>query len=114
MAFNDIDRHNIKKAVGGLCEKNTPAHLKDQLRFDYEIEVQNVIIYEIRPAFMREGEFTKMPLAKLTYVGSRKIWKLYWKRASGKWGKYEPKDSAREINALVQEIEQDTHGCFFG
>ena len=82
--------------------------------FDYEIERQNVIIYEIRPAFMREGEFTKMPMAKLTYVSSRKIWKLYWKRASGKWEKYEPMDSAREISALVQEIEQDTHGCFFG
>jgi len=72
MAFNDLDTHKIKKAVGGLCEKRTPAHLKDKLRFEYEIEWQNVIIYEIRPAFMQEGEFTKMPMAKLTYVSSRK------------------------------------------
>ncbi len=114
MAFNDIEQHKIKKAVGGLCEKRTPAHLKDQLRFEHEIEGQNVIVYEVRPAFRREGEFTKMPLAKLTYVSSRKIWKLYWKRASGKWEKYEPKDSDKDLNTLVQEIEQDTHGCFFG
>ena len=99
MAFNDIDRHKIKKAVGGLCKQNTPAHLKDKLRFEYEIEGQNVIIYEVRPAFMREGEFTKMPLAKLTYVTSRKIWKLYWKRASGKWKNYEPKDSAKDLKS---------------
>ncbi len=45
--------------VGGLCTHRTPAHLKDQLRYEYEIEKQNVIIYEIRPAFMQEGEFTK-------------------------------------------------------
>ncbi len=48
MAFNDIDSYKIKKDVGGLCEQRTPAHLKDQLRFEYEIEGQNVIIYEVR------------------------------------------------------------------
>ena len=95
MAFNDIDHHKIKKAVGGLCEQRTPAHLKDKLRFEYEIEGQNVIIYEVRPAIRREGEFTKMPLAKLTYVNSQKIRKLYWKRESGKWENDEPKDSAK-------------------
>lgn len=114
MAFNDIDHHKIKKSIGGLCEQRTPAHLKDKLRFEYEIEGQNVIIYEVRPAFRREGEFTKMPLAKLTYVTSRKIWKLYWKRASGKWEKYGPMDSAKDLKSLVQEIDQDTNGCFFG
>jgi len=114
MAFNDIDRHKIKKAVGGLCEQRTPAHLKDELRFEYEIDKQNVIIYEVRPAFMQEGEFTKMPLAKLTYVSSRKIWNLYWKRASGKWKKYEPMDSAKDLKPLVREIDQDAYGCFFG
>lgn len=114
MAFTDIDLHKIKKAVGVLCKQRTPAHLKDKLRYEYEIEKQNVIVYEVRPAFMQEGEFTKMPMAKLTYVSSRKIWKLFWKRASGKWEKYEPKDEAKELNTLVQEIDQDEYGCFFG
>ena len=114
MAFTDLDLHKIKKAVGGLCEKRTPSHLKDKLRYEYEIEKQNVVIYEIRPAFMKEGEFTKMPMAKLTYVSSRKIWKLFWKRASGKWEKYKPEEEASELYTLIQEIDQDAYGCFFG
>ena len=114
MAFKDIDRHKIKKAVGGLCEKKTPAHLKDKLQFEYEIDGQNVIIYEVREIWRRAGEFTKMPIAKLTYVSSRRIWKLYWKRASGKWEKYEPKETAEDLKSLVQEIQKDEFGCFFG
>lgn len=114
MAFTDIDLQRIKKDVGGLCNKRSPAQLRDQLRFEYAIENQSVIIYEIRPAWKMPGEFTRMPLAKLTHVDSRKIWKLFWKRASGKWMAYEPKASAKALSDLVAEIDKDVYGCFFG
>ncbi len=114
MFFTDINLQKIKNEVGGFCSRKTPAHLKNKLRFDYEIEKQNVIIYEIRPVWNNPADFTKMPIAKLTYVNSRKIWKLYWKRANGKWDKYDPKESAKKLRTLVQAIEEDSYGCFFG
>jgi hypothetical protein len=114
MAFSEIDRHRIKKEVGGLCSQRTPNHDRDKLRFEYDIEKQNVIINEVRPAWNNPKEPTKLPFAKLTYVKSRNIWKLYWKRASGKWERYEPKDSDKDLGALVQEIDKDPYGCFFG
>lgn len=114
MAFSDIDRQKIKNKVGGLCSKMTPQHLKNKLRFEYEIENQSVIIYEIRPAFRNLGEFTKMPIAKLSYVKSGNLWKLYWQRASGKWQRYETGSSAKSLDKLVEEIERDSYGCFFG
>ena len=114
MAFTEIDLHRIKKEVGGLCSEKAPAHIKDELRYEYEIEKQNVIIYEVRPAWDNKDEIIRMPLAKLTYVGSHRIWKLYWKRASGKWERYEPKDTAKKLRELVQVINEDAYGCFFG
>jgi hypothetical protein len=114
MAFSDSVLQKVKRIVGGLCSEKTPDHLKEQLRFEYEIEKQNVIIFEVRPAWKNPSEFTRMPLAKLTYVKSENIWKLYWKRASGKWVLYEPKGSAKDLGVLVGEIDKDTHGCFFG
>ncbi|MGR8978853.1 MAG: DUF3024 domain-containing protein [Gammaproteobacteria bacterium] len=114
MAFTDIDLQKIKNQVGRLCLKRTPEHLKDELRIEYEIEKQNVIIYEIRPVWNNPSEFIKLPLAKLSYISSQKVWKLYWKRASGKWNKYEPKEFDKDLGRLVQEIDKDTYGCFFG
>ncbi|MBC2716010.1 MAG: DUF3024 domain-containing protein [Desulfobacteraceae bacterium] len=37
-----------------------------------------------------------------------------WKRASGKWERYEPKDTTKELRNLVQVIKEDMYGCFFG
>ena len=54
MAFSDIERQKIKNEVGGLCSQRTPAHLKDKLRFEYDIEKQNVFIYE---AEHRQNEY---------------------------------------------------------
>ena len=52
-------------------------------------------------------------MAKLTYVVSKKIWKLNWQRANLKWAKYEPKESAQYLDELVKEIDNDEYGCFF-
>jgi hypothetical protein len=114
MAFSGIDHQKIKNDVGGLCSKRTPTHLKSQLRFEYDIEKRNVFLYEVRPAWNNPKEHPKLPFAKLTYVKSQKIRKLYWKRASGKWERYEPKESDIDLGALVQEIDKDPYGCFFG
>lgn len=114
MAFTDIELQKVKKIVGALCSEKTPDHLKDQLRFEYEIENQNVIIYEVRPAWKNPSEFTRMPLAKLIYVRTENIWKLYWQRASGKWVLYQPKKSSKDLGILVGVIDKDSHGCFFG
>ncbi len=114
MAFNEIELHRIKKEVGGLCRKRSPEALKDQLRFDYKIEKYNVIIYEIRPRWDNPAEITEMPIAKLTFVDSRNLWKLFWQRANGKWEKYEPMDSSKNLGDLAQAIASDVYGCFFG
>ena len=114
MAFSEIELHRIKKEVGGFCSKRSPAHLKDQLRYDYEVDKQSVIIYEIRPMWENPQKHTKAPVAKLTYVIGRKIWKLFWQRANMKWVAYEPGQSAPDLNTLVKEIDADRYGCFFG
>ena len=113
MAFNEIGLQKIKKEVGGLCRKRSPEELKDQLRFDYKIEKYDLIIYEIRPRWDNPAEITEMPIAKLTFVLSRNIWKLFWQRANGKWVRYKPKESSKELSDLTRAIESDVYGCFF-
>jgi hypothetical protein len=38
MTLTDIDLQKVKNKVGRLCSERTPEHLRDQLRFEYEIE----------------------------------------------------------------------------
>lgn len=114
MAFNETGLQKIQKEVGALCRKKSSEALDDQLRFDYKIEKYDVIIYEIRPRWDNPSEITEMPIAKLTFVLSRNIWKLSWQRANGKWVRYKPKESSKDLSDLTRAIESDAQGCFFG
>jgi hypothetical protein len=114
MALSEFELFRIKKEVGGFCSRRVPEHLHNQVRLEHDIEKHTVIIYEARPNFKKPDIITRIPIAKLTYVAARKIWKLYWQKANGKWCKYEPKESDRELKVLIEEINQDPYACFFG
>lgn len=51
MAFPEFELKRIDKSVGSLCNEKVPAHIRNQLRFEHEIDGQNVLIWEIRPVW---------------------------------------------------------------
>ncbi|MBT9439028.1 MAG: DUF3024 domain-containing protein [Desulfobacterales bacterium] len=114
MAFTEIEIHKINKFVGALCKKRSPGHIRDKLRYEYKIESQDVILFEIRPRWDEPNEQIRLPFAKLKFVRTQNIWKLFWQRADMKWHKYGPFESSRDLVELVAEIDADPHGCFFG
>jgi len=114
MAFSELEKKLIEKVVGKFCDIRVPMRVRDQLRNGYRVDGQNLFIYESRPMWNKPSEWMDLDFAKLTYVKSKGNWKLYWKRASGKWKLYEPHSESRELGDLINTIDQDRYGCFFG
>jgi len=52
--------------------------------------------------------------AKIRYVKSHGVWRLYWHRASGKWEAYSPFRESSDLEALLACIDEDSFGCFKG
>jgi len=42
------------------------------------------------------------------------MWQLFWQRANGKWFSYEPFPHSKNLKSIIEEIEADQYGCFFG
>ena len=105
----------IEKLVGQYVESRRPAaHMRSQLDISFRITGQSVEIVEIRPEWNDPSRKTETPVAKATYVKSQKLWKLYWMRADGKWHVIEPLPSSASLEKILETIEQDPHGCFWG
>ena len=114
MGVTDIQKQQIKKIVGELCRKRSPESTKDQYRTEYEIDGQSVILFEVRSVWDDPSQYIEAPFAKLTYVGTRNEWQLFWQRADMKWHRYVPLAASKDLRVLVNEIEKDPHYCFFG
>lgn len=115
MAFSEIELARIEKNMAEFLGRiRPPAHIRDQLDFIYRVEGQSIEIFEVRPQWGNPKEKTEQPFAKATFVKSQGIWKVYWRRANGKWYLYEPSAEVKTIGEFLSVIEKDEYGCFFG
>jgi hypothetical protein len=91
-----------------------PESIRDRLDITYKIEDQSVILQEVRPVFKRPGEIGEYGYAKATFVKRSNKWKVYWKRASGKWDPYPPTPEVNDLKEFIELVEEDRHHCFKG
>ena len=114
MPFSETELKRIEQVVGDLCHRRSPAHLRDEIRLSYSVKNHEVLVQEARPDWHNPSQWIQCDIAKLRYVRTSDEWRLYWKRASGKWWLYEPHSPSGSLSAMVKEIDIDSDGCFFG
>jgi hypothetical protein len=61
----------------------------------------------VRPAFNRPGRFFWESIARVRHVCSRRVWRLHWKRADGKWHGYLPRPEVKPLAAALRAIDED-------
>lgn len=91
-----------------------PEDIRSKLDIGYDYDGRAIEFYEIRPNWINPSIIQHLPFAKIRYVKSKNIWNLYWKRASGKWESYQPFPHASKLQSLLDCIEKDEYGCFYG
>lgn len=89
-----------------------PASVVDKIKIVAEKIRGSYILFEMRPAWDDNSKpWTKYEIAKLSYVEKTESWKLYWRRASGKWELYR---ELKTLAGVLNVIEKDKNGCFWG
>jgi len=108
----NINESTVKKYVESLRPENI--EVRKQIDIGYSFDGQVIELFEIRPIWKEPKKYQKQPFAKIRFYKSKKIWKLYWMRASGKWELYEPFKSSTHLSKIIDIIKEDKYGCFYG
>lgn len=107
---------NYFKVESYIESKRPPIEIRSKLDLGFSFEKNTFELFEVRPIWNSpdENDYQKLPFAKFRYVKTQNVWKLYWKRASGKWESYEPLSEASNVDLILNCIEEDAFGCFYG
>jgi hypothetical protein len=107
---------NYAKVESYVKTKRPPKEIRHQLDLGFKFERNTFEIFEIRPEWNSpdQNDYQKSSFVKFRYVKSRRIWKLYWMRASGKWELYEPFPQSNSLDKIIDCIDADVYGCFYG
>ena len=112
MALSEIDRARVSRRLEAYCEARVPLHVRNEVRMGFRITGHDVILFEERPAFRPPHEWRESPVAKFTYVGTRKLWRLFCQHRDLRWHEYQRLPSAGEFGILLQEVDSDPTGVF--
>jgi len=115
MAFSSTLLRTIESTLTRwLALRRPPENIREKLELSYTIENQDIYLNEIRPIWNNPTQNRTLAYAKIKYIKSSDEWKIYWKRGDLKWHLYEPAGNLKSLDNALDEITQDSHGCFFG
>lgn len=115
MALDIIKTAETIRALEAFLDKRRPSEdIRAKLDYDYKIENQSIILFEVRPHWQKKDERVVSPVAKTTWVKAKNYWKIYWMRANLKWHIYEPVPYVDTIEEFLSLVDEDAYGCFWG
>ena len=114
MALTEMHKAQIDKRLTAYCEKRVPPAARLKIRVGYRIEGNAVILFEERPAFRPPHDWQEMVVAKFTYVATCAEWRLFCQHRDRRWHTYEAMPSASSFAKLLEEVDADPTGIFWG
>ena len=100
--------------IGTWCRERVPARLWDQVRVVCEAPGRHVTIYETRPPWDGQGDWTQFPIARLRYTTSTGLWSLYWRDRHSKFHEYTRKRPVKRVQSLLDYIASHEDPILWG
>lgn len=114
MALTETQEAQVRKQLTEYCARRIPAAVRAKVRVGYRIERGAVVLYEERPAFRPPHGWQEMVVAKFTYVGTQREWRLYCQHRDLRWHTYQALPAASSFATLLAEVDADPTGIFWG
>jgi hypothetical protein len=86
------------------------------LRIECDVRGRNVTIYECRPPWHPDygPDWTRQPVAQLRYRPEDHHWQLYCADRNSHWHRYTRSQPSVRVADLLDEIDNDPTGIFWG
>jgi DUF3024 family protein len=114
MPLPQFVRARVESKLGPYCEKRVPPSVRDHVRLGFRFKGNSVTLFEERPAFMKPDTWVDLPVAQFRFDPKNSVWRLYCADRDSKWHEYDVLEPTTDFDALLQEVDQDPTGIFWG
>jgi hypothetical protein len=115
MPLPDFVKSLVDKRLIAYCDKRVPAHMRNKITVSFEVRGNSVTIFENRAPWRPEFiEWTKMKVAQIRYDAKSAMWTLYCSDRNEKWHEYQSIPTKKNLDKILEEIDADPTGIFWG
>ncbi len=114
MGLSEFERKRVEKIFAAYCEKRVPHHVQDRFRLEFEIRGDEVKLFEARPHWEENNAWVSSKVARFRKDPQSNCWQLYFADRNGRWHLFEPCPASSDIEKLLDEVEKNSTGAFWG
>jgi hypothetical protein len=104
------------RQVEEYCASRVSEDARDQIRVECSARGRGISIVERRPPWNPDlgSEWSEVKVAQLRYDEGRGTWSLCCSDSNGRWSAYDELGPTKDVAPLLNEIDADPTGIFWG
>jgi hypothetical protein len=110
----DAIRSPVELALAQYCREKVPAHVTAKLKLGYSARGNSITLFEERPSMFDQPEWVRIVVAQFRYHPSDGTWTLHCADRNSRWHQYDDLDPNTDFRVLLQEVDADPTGIFWG
>ena len=114
MPLSEFEKQRVERVFTAYCGAKAPHHISDRFRVEFEIRGGEVKLFESRPDMLDRGRWVPHKVARFRKNVESNLWQLYYSDRKGRWRLFEPFPEDKDIEKLLDEVEKDSSGSFWG
>jgi len=114
MPLPTLVKQLVEARLSKYCRDRVPEAVLDKVRMTLKIQGNNVTLLEQRPTFLNPDKWVDICVAQFRYDHDKNEWTLYCADRNSKWHLYSHIDPNESIDVLLQEVDDDPTGIFYG
>jgi len=114
MALPELVKALVEKKLGDYCEEKIPEWVRDKVKINFKLRGNSVTLVENRPFYMDPNKWTESVVAQFRYNPHSGMWTLYCADRNGRWHLYDYAKPSKNFDAMLEAVEKDRTGIFWG
>ncbi len=114
MALPALTKRLVEKRLDKYCKDRMPPQIRDKVRLGYKFRGNSVTLFEQRPAFTDPDKWVDIVVAQFRFDPSNGEWTLYCADRNSRWHVYYDLEPNTDFEVLLQEVDEDPTGIFWG
>ena len=109
-----IQKQLADTLLHSFCEKRIPNEHNNRIRLFCKFRGKSVTLIESRPAMFDKDTWHDLNIAQFRYDATNGKWTLYFADRNDNWHMYMDSDPSKDLQDLIDEVNDDPTGIFFG
>ncbi len=114
VAIPEFELRRVRALLERYCEARVPPHVRHKLTLGFSVRGSAVTLFERRPRFDAPSEWLEHGVARFRYSAAAGSWSLYCMHRDLKWHRYLSCGPAKRFETLLDEVQADPTGIFWG